>query len=79
MVCSGNSLLMQNLTELLEKKTKQSAEVESALSLILGFNVEEGMCQLSSSTLWGCLILVVNSVKLQGLTVKMNAGQPTHR
>lgn len=78
LICSGNNLIMQNLRELLEKKTKQASEVESVLSLILGYNVEEGMCQLSSSTSWGCLVLSDNSVKLQALTVKMNAGQPVH-
>jgi hypothetical protein len=66
-----------NLRELLEKKTKLTAELEGLVSMVMGYSVEEGM--VAHSGLQSRLIdFQVNSGKLQGLTVKMNASIPIH-
>ena len=69
-IVSSSGLLISNLRELLEKKSKQSPDTDAILSVMVGMNIEEGiLIRLATS---GSSLIVINSVKLQGLTVKMH-------
>lgn len=70
MFCSGNNLVLQNLRELLEKKTKQSTDLESLLSLVMGQSFEQ--CKSIPPTLpSGVVWTFVNLANIQVLIRKL--------